>query len=74
MPLTELPSQSFTDGKVRPDVEWLPIINDALSLGPGRKSGGEGKVDGDGAVDIDDLACEVTRERLSSELEYELGE
>ena len=45
-----------------------------MSLGPGGKSGGEGKADGDGAVDIDDLACEVTQERLSSRLECELGE
>lgn len=45
-----------------------------MFLGPGGNSGGEGKADGDGAVDIDDLACEVTQERLSSRLECELGE
>ena len=45
-----------------------------MFLGPGGKSGGEGKADGDGVADIDDLARKVTRKRLSSEFEYDLGE
>jgi hypothetical protein len=40
----------------------------------GVKSGGEGKTDTDGVIDIDDLTCETARAHLSSELEYELGE
>lgn len=38
------------------------------------KSGGDGKADMDGIVDIDDVARELTRERLSSGLVYEFGE
>lgn len=45
-----------------------------MSLSPGGKSGGEGKADGDGVVDTDDLACEVIREHLSSGLEHEADE
>lgn len=73
MPPTLLSSLSFADGKVRPDIELPPIINDPLSPGPGEKPGGGGKAGGDGAVDTDDLSSEITREPFSSGLERERG-
>jgi hypothetical protein len=45
-----------------------------LSLGPCVKSGGEGKAETDGNVDIDDLTCETTRVRILSGLGYEFGQ
>lgn len=56
------------------DASTLLTVGNALPPGPGMKSGGGGKADMDGTVDVDDPACETTRSRLSSELEYELGE
>lgn len=73
--LTDSSSQNFADGKVRPDIEDLLTDDNASTLDPGGKPGGGGKADGDGAVDIDDLTWEITRERrLSSGLECEFAE
>ena len=49
-------------------------IDSAFSLSSGAKSGGGGKADIDGTVDTDDAVCEVTRERPSSVIVYDLGE
>ena len=74
MSLTGALSQNLADGKVWPYIEQPPITDNPLSLGPGEKSGGKGKADGDGTVDTDDPVRETTGERLSLRLGWRLCE
>lgn len=74
VPPTEVFSRSVASVKGWPHVEWSLRTDSVLSLVPGVKSGGDGKADMEGTVDIDDVACEVPRERFSSRLAYELAE